>query len=357
MKRGDRYFYFFLTVICLVMFSQTGWTDNGPNHRKRSQYFGVSGGNIKDISNAFCCSGTLGSLVSDGTSQYILSNNHVLARTDQAVSGEDISQPGLIDNGCRPATIVADFTNAVPLGNNVDVGVAKLRSGTMRSDGAIMDIGAISKNKKTPAVGLAVEKSGRTTGLTTGKIGSINASLSVQYQKGCNNGKKFTVTYRNQVVINSSTFSAGGDSGSLIVTNNSCHQPVALLYAGSSSTTVGNPIGEVLTKMSSRLGRTLSFVGGTCTTSAGAFVSTGTQMESPSTKALQHASDVKNRHENDLMSRTGVLGVGVGASEQYPSEAVIVIYMDKTLGMRARMPERVEDVRVKVISTTPFVAY
>ena len=80
-------------------------------------------------------------------------------------------------------------------------------------------------------------------------------------------------------------------------------------------------------------------------------------MESPSTKALQHASDVKNRHENDLMSRTGVLGVGVGASEKYPSEAVIVIYMDKTLGMRARMPERVEDVRVKVISTTPFVAY
>src|SRR5438093_5142517 len=140
MRTRASYFYFLVIVISLTI-SQIGWTDSGPNHRKRSQYFGVSGGNVKDISNAFCCSGTLGALVSDGTSQYILSNNHVLARTDQALSGEDISQPGLIDNGCKPATIVADFTSAVPLGNNVDVGVAKLRSGTMRSDGAIMDIG------------------------------------------------------------------------------------------------------------------------------------------------------------------------------------------------------------------------
>lgn len=51
---------------------------------------------------------------------------------------------------------------------------------------------------------------------------------------GCGSGKKFLVTYTNQIVINSSTFSAGGDSGSLIVsnTNPSCRQPVALLYAG-----------------------------------------------------------------------------------------------------------------------------
>jgi len=232
-----------------------------------------------------------------------------------------------------------------------------LRSGTMRSDGAIMDIGTISKNIKTPTVGLAVEKSGRTSGLTTGKISSINTSLSVQYQKGCNNGKKFTVSYKNQIVINSSTFSAGGDSGSLIVTNNSCHQAVALLYAGNSSTTVGNPIGEVLNKMSSRLGKTLHFVGGTCSASPGTLVSTGTQLQSPSAKGIERASDVKNRHENDLMSHIGVIGVGVGASAKDPSEAVIIIYMDKTLGMRARLPEQVEGVRIKVISTTPFVAY
>ena len=41
---------------------------------------GTSGGNVNDISHAFCCSGTLGSLVTKGGTQYILSNNHVLAR-------------------------------------------------------------------------------------------------------------------------------------------------------------------------------------------------------------------------------------------------------------------------------------
>jgi hypothetical protein len=46
--------------------------------------FGVSGGNVKDISALFCCSGTLGSLVTDGSGRFILSNNHVLARTDSA---------------------------------------------------------------------------------------------------------------------------------------------------------------------------------------------------------------------------------------------------------------------------------
>src|SRR4029453_11661444 len=99
-------------------------------------------------------------------------------------------------------------------------------------------------------------------GFTTGTISSINTSVNVQYQANCGSGKKFTVSYTNQVVINSSTFSAGGDSGSLIVTNNASHNPAALLYAGSSTTTIGNPIREVLTKLGTALGRTFSFGGG-----------------------------------------------------------------------------------------------
>jgi hypothetical protein len=116
--------------------------DNGPNHQVRTQSFGSSGGNINDISKAFCCSGTLGSLVKDSSSvQYILSNNHVLARMDQAASGEDISQPGLIDNNCRPGAIVGDFSVAPHLGTNVDAALAALRSGMMDSTGAILDVG------------------------------------------------------------------------------------------------------------------------------------------------------------------------------------------------------------------------
>jgi len=89
---------------------------------------GTSGGNIHDASNAFCCSGTLGSLVTKGGVDYILSNNHVLADSDTATVGDAISQPGLVDVGCNASLTqtVANFSQAIPLGSaNVDaVGVA-----------------------------------------------------------------------------------------------------------------------------------------------------------------------------------------------------------------------------------------
>ena len=128
----------FALVATLLLFSSlltAGLADGGPNHRVRNLRFGVSGGNVNDASSRFCCSGTLGALITDGTNQYILSNNHVLARGDQAVAGEDVSQPGLIDNNCNISTVVADFTGAAPLGSNVDAAVAQLRPGLMDSSG------------------------------------------------------------------------------------------------------------------------------------------------------------------------------------------------------------------------------
>jgi hypothetical protein len=288
--------------------------------------------------------------------KYILSNNHVLARGDQAALGEDISQPGLIDNGCRPPRIVADFTAAAPLGSNVDAAVAALRSGTMNTTGDIEDIGTISGTPKPPTVGLSVAKSGRTTGFTTGTISSINTSVNVQYQKGCGGGKKFVVSYTNQVVINSSSFSAGGDSGSLIVSNNSCHQPVALLFAGSSTTTIGNPIGEVLTKLSTALGNPVSFVGGNCTASR-QIESANPQTPEPQDESVQRAIQAMRSRENELMSRPGIIGIGVGASETDPNEASIVIYIDANSQLSMSVPRRINGVRVRRVFTEPFIAY
>src|SRR5512145_3526340 len=110
-----------------------GLADNGPQHRVRNLNFGVSGGNVNDTTRRFCCSGTLGALLQDGSGIfYILSNNHVLGRSDQASPGEDISQPGLIDNNCQIPTIVADFTLAPELEpSNVDAAIAQLRPGAM----------------------------------------------------------------------------------------------------------------------------------------------------------------------------------------------------------------------------------
>ncbi len=323
-------------------------------YQSRNKHFGVSGSNVKDVTSAFCCGGTLGSLVTDGTNRYILSNNHILARQDKASPGENISQPGLIDNGCQPATIVADFTTAPKLGTNVDAAIAQLKDSRMDTTGYIEGIGTISSVVKAPAMGLAVEKSGRTTGTTTGTIGSINASVNVQYQIRCGQGKKYIISYTNQIIINSSSFSAGGDSGSLIVTNNSCHQPVGLLFAGSSSTTVANPIGEVLTKLGTALGASVSFVGGICTSSASQQVGgQGLQLPQP---AVDHAGNVLEQNRHDLMSKPGVLGVGLGATENN-SEAAIVIYVDKTSSAKPQLPDQIESVPVRVVLTDPFIAF
>jgi hypothetical protein len=340
--------------------------DSGSNHQVRNMHFGVSGGNVNDITRAFCCSGTLGSLVTDGTTNYILSNNHVLARGDQATAGEDVSQPGLIDNSCRVATVVADFSIASPLGSNVDAALAELRTGTMDGTGFIEDIGVPSSSVVVPAVNLSVAKSGRTTGFTTGTIGSVNTSVNVQYQKNCGSGKKFTIAYTNQVVINSSSFSAGGDSGSLIVTNNTSHNPVALLYAGSSSSTIGNPIGEVLAKLTDVVGRSITFVGGG---GGGVHAPLGQADQQPfipglaaqgrllPEQAVARASAVLEQHRARFMAQPGVIGVGVGASDKAEGEAAIVIYVDRTSGAKPQFTDTLEGLTVRVVYSDPFIAF
>ena len=365
----------FALVATLLLFSSLltpGLADGGANHRVRNQRFGVSGGNVNDASRSFCCSGTLGALITDGTNQYILSNNHVLGRSGQAVAGEDVSQPGLIDSGCRIATVVADYTGAAVLGSsNVDAAIAQLRPGTMDSSGFIEDIGVPGNTIQAPTVGLSVAKSGRTTGFTTGSVSSINTSVSVQYQQRCGGGKKFTVSFTNQVVINSSTFSAGGDSGSLIVTNNSSHNPVALLYAGSSTSTIGNPIGEVLVKLGAALGRTFSFGGGggggsSSTTSGPKGRQAGERQPFiPGLERLmpilpQQATDralaVLEVHRANLMFQPGVIGAGIGAGRT-DGEAAIVIYVNKDAGTKPILPNDIEGIPVTVILTDEFVAF
>jgi hypothetical protein len=57
-------------VATLLLFSSLltpGLADGGASHQRRNQHFGVSGGNVNDHSNAFCCSGTLGALITDGS--------------------------------------------------------------------------------------------------------------------------------------------------------------------------------------------------------------------------------------------------------------------------------------------------
>ncbi len=360
-----------LTVLAVVISGSLlvpALADGGANHQVRNQHFGVSGGNVNDRSARFCCAGTLGSLVTDGTTNYILSNNHVLGRSGQATAGEDVSQPGSIDLNCNIGTIVGDFTTAAPLGSsNVDAAIAQLRNGTMDATGFIEDIGVPSAAVVAPLVGMSVAKSGRTTGFTTGNISSTNTSVSVQYQTSCGGGKKFTVSYTGQIVITPGTFSAGGDSGSLIVTNNAAHNPVGLLFAGSSSSTIANPVSSVLTQLGTALGRPLVFVG---TGTAGPTTQSSSQseiapfirgprglMQQLPAQAADRANAVLELYRASLMGTPGVIGAGVGAKADDDSEPAIVVYVDRTAPGRPQFAPALDGVAVRVIVTDPFVAF
>lgn len=360
-----------LTVLAFVISGSLlvpALADGGANHRVRNLHLGVSGGNVNDRTSRFCCSGTLGSLVTDGINNYILSNNHVLGRSGQAAAGEDVSQPGLIDNNCAIPTIVGDFTTAAPLGggSNVDAAIAQLRLGQMDPTGFIEDIGIPTKAVVAPTVGMSVAKSGRTTGFTTGSIQSINTSVSVQYQQNCGSGKKFTVSYTNQIVITPGSFSAGGDSGSLITTNNSAHNPVGLLFAGSSSSTIANRASDVLARLSAVLGSPLTFVGtgvaGPTTLSSGSETTPfirgpkGLMQQLPD-RAADRASAVLELYRDSLMATPGVIGAGVGATAEDEVEPAIVVYVDRTAPGRPQFAPALNGVAVRVVLTDPFVAF
>ena len=220
---------------------------------------GTSGGWRYDLANGYCCGGTLGSLIQINGVQYILSNYHVFesdivsgGNNRVATTGDPIIQPGLIDAGCSAgngqnvATLVK--SSSLP-DSNVDASLSQVVSGMVRSDGAILEIGTISSRTVAAALTQAVKKSGRTTRLTRSKISGLNATVSVTYADECAGKAAFTKTFTGQIMISNrgSKFLAGGDSGSLMVEDVATNpRAVGLLFAGSSSLAVANPIDDVL---------------------------------------------------------------------------------------------------------------
>ena len=99
---------------------------------------------------------------------------------------------------------------------------------------AIQQIG-VPKGIREGRVGIEVQKSGRTTGYTTGRITQIDVTVQVDYQ-----GQM--VTFVDQLMA--TAMSAGGDSGSAVLDMNG--YVVGLLFAGSDMATLINPIRAVL---------------------------------------------------------------------------------------------------------------
>ncbi len=195
--------------------------------------------------------GTIGARVTDGSNVYALSNNHVYANLNKATINDEVIQPGTYDGGKVPNDVIGKLSAYEPInfhgGNNImDAAIAfsstaDLNNATPADDGYGTPTSVVTE----AALKLPVQKYGRTTGLTNGQIDGIGATVKVCYEvKGlfC----KKIATFINQIEIIPGTFSAGGDSGSLIVDMN--RNPIGLLFAGSSQSTFANPIGAVLAR-------------------------------------------------------------------------------------------------------------
>ncbi len=197
--------------------------------------------------------GTLGGFVRLPGGLALLSNNHVLAASGAAAHGDAVLQPGPADGGesaDRIATLTAFERLSPDRTNLVDAAVALLDDGVDAEPG---DLPGGPLTGRIPG-GLdldpdeLVEKVGRTTGHTRGRITAVEVDgVAVQYDEG-------VYTFDDQIEISGTTgaFSAGGDSGSVIWRDHD-RSPVGLLFAGSTTggqngtgVTFANPLATVL---------------------------------------------------------------------------------------------------------------
>jgi hypothetical protein len=192
--------------------------------------------------------GTIGARVKRGSNVYALSNNHVYANENLASNGASVLQPGAFDGGSSPADNIGTLSDFEPIvfstnANNImDAAIAQLSSPTDVDNATPSDgYGTPESSTVSASVGMRVMKYGRTTGLTKGRVDAINATVNVQYDQG-------VARFINQIIIRPGAFSAGGDSGSLIVAQGGPdnRKAVGLLFAGSFFMTVANPIDAVL---------------------------------------------------------------------------------------------------------------
>jgi hypothetical protein len=242
-----------------------------PTDRFRPAPGGVSIGHVG------ITAGTLGCWVTKNGQKVILSNNHVLANSNAADIGDAVLQPGPFDGGSFPQDHFANLTQFVPIsfqgepsgcqfanavisvfnlgcrviGSNTRYQVTKVQADDNRVDAAIatplnpadikdevFNIGPI-QGTVSGELGMAIKKSGRTTGFTTGEIQQVDVTANVQY------GAEQVAVFTDQLLAGA--MSQGGDSGSAVLDDN--NRLTGLLFAGSESTTIINRIENVFSAL------------------------------------------------------------------------------------------------------------
>jgi hypothetical protein len=227
----------------------TGTATSPTSRFTRPVPIGVSTGNAGE-----CSAGTIGARVKDASGNvFALSNNHVYALENRAPLGSEVLQPGRYDTGCAySATNVigtlsafSPITFSTSASNVVDAAIAATTTANLGNSTPAGGYGVPSSATQAASVGLAVQKFGRTSSLTTGSVTAVNGIVNVSYEAG-------TARFVDQVIVQSSKpFLKAGDSGSLLVTKNAGANPVGLLFASGSGGkyAIANPIGPVLSQL------------------------------------------------------------------------------------------------------------
>lgn len=351
---------------------------------------GTSGGNDGDYDTyqnksgdsfvADCCGGTLGALVEDDQrNAYILSNNHVLAESDQAQAGDAIDQPGLIDGACTPlnrpgSTLrpIATLKYFVPLASqqtNVDAALAAAAPGAVNASGSILGLGPPGHDDALTAappmagrgetlmaanLGMEVAKSGRTTGLTCSSIDAVALRVKVDYYKDCAETQPYyTKTFTNQIGIGGAHFTDSGDSGALVLDASNA-EAVGLYYAGGTDgdgngLSVANPIGDALDELGAQAGSRMSIVGTNTPHSIACLrydPAVPTHLPRVAASAMTEAQTTAEV-ASQVLRGPGILGTAAGRSLDDPGEPAVVVYTDHP----ASVPQTVEGMRTQVIVT------
>ena len=229
-------------------------TANPAQHRKRRRP--VPGGvEIGPLGGNFV--GTLGCFVRGGSGEdgplSLLSNNHVLADVNRFPIGTKFTQPFSSNSTDVIAALTAFEPILFPTVNSqprnvMDAAIAVVADTSQVALKTMLNIANYNPLLMAARPGMAVIKSGRTTGVTTGSIRAIRVR-GVQVNYGTRQNP-IIATFDNAITITATgagPFSNPGDSGSVILDKQS-GRPVALLFAGDATTTTACDMTAVCTR-------------------------------------------------------------------------------------------------------------
>ncbi|NFF61339.1 trypsin-like serine protease [Clostridium botulinum] len=191
-------------------------------------------------------SGTIGCLVTDVHNYYVLSCNHVLANNNSAPLGTKILQPSFDFKGDLRDTI-AILSKFVPIKfikgtkvpvNYADCAIAKVTDKFLISS-KIALVGEM-EGMSFPRLNQEVKKVGCTTGLTTGTVNTVNATVQIE----CSGVEKEAI-FKEQIIT--TKMSTEGDSGAILLDKS--NKALGLVMSSTDTHSTSNAIAYVLREL------------------------------------------------------------------------------------------------------------